>query len=164
VRRQLPIPERQICLKGREKIVAKVLEFEDADEFYEELKELLEAEEEIVVNTDFTHQDEVPGKLKKIFKLNEVSERVVEANGLFAHGVRAPTSGINAKPLLVMSGAAAGATAGGVMGAGPGAVIGGVGGAVVGLLAAGTVEEDVEVVVEVDAKGKLRIHVTPKGA
>jgi hypothetical protein len=149
--------------------MATKLEFEDTDEFYGRLKDLIEADEEIVIETHFEHEDDVPDKLKKSFQLPNVSGEISNAAGQFIAGAQA-ISGLNAKPIWVMGGAAAGAATGGTIGGlttggpgvAPGALIGGASGALFGAISAATLQEHWEVEVTVDAEGKLRFRVTPK--
>lgn len=141
----------------------QTLVFSDSDGFYKQLTAALKAGDEIEVLTDYERYSELPDKLKSIFKLDRTrSGQWVNSAGFFIPGAVVPGS-LSVKALTVLSSTAVGAAIGARVYSAPGAAIGAVIGLAAGCAASILMDRSHEVDIEIDVRGKMKIHLRPAG-
>ncbi len=133
----------------------KVLQYEESDEFYEKFAELLQTEDEIRIETNFTSYSELPTKFKEVFKIKEDDNYI--SSDLFEAGVTSE------KEIDYfdrgLGGFAVGAAVGSII-PGIGTVVGGLMGGFFGL-GSGLLEDPniSSITIEISPLGKMSIKV-----
>ena len=151
--------------KSKQQALAPVLIFQDSEEFYQQISKMFRAEDPFTVQTPYKSYDELPNRLKKIFK--SAKRRNVSLGAWFSDTVSPLTKNPGALKIIIGStsfGAAAGLGAGTLLGdnaAAAGAFSGTLLGLLTGSVAAAISQGSHQVEIEVDVHGRILFRFNP---
>jgi hypothetical protein len=150
--------------KSKQQALAPVLIFQDSEEFYQQLSKMFRAEDRFTVQTPYKNYDELPNRLKKIFK-SAKRKNVSQVAGVSAK-VSALTKTPGALKIIIGAtsfGAAAGLGVGTLLSdnAAAGAFAGTLLGLLTGSVAAAISQGSHQVEIEVDVHGRILFRFHP---
>ena len=151
--------------KSKQQALSPVLIFQDSEEFYQQLSKMFRAEDPFTVQTPYKNYDELPNRLKKIFK--SAKRKNVSRVSWVSATVYPLTKTPGALKIIIGStsfGAVAGLGAGTLLGDNA-AVAGAFAGTLLGLLtgsvAAAISQGSHQVEIEVDVHGRILFRFNP---